>query len=78
MSRRRVTSREVAKAAGVSLTTVSYVLNDVTEMRISEETRQRVLEAAANWITTPAPPPAPWFANKLISWVSFCASAPTA
>jgi len=46
MSRRRVTSREVAKAAGVSLTTVSYVLNDVTEMRISEETRQRVLEAA--------------------------------
>lgn len=46
MARRRVTSREVAKAAGVSLTTVSYVLNGVTEMRISEETRQRVLETA--------------------------------
>jgi DNA-binding LacI/PurR family transcriptional regulator len=32
--------------AGVSRTTVSFVLNDVPGMRISEETRQRVLEAA--------------------------------
>ena len=41
----QVTSRDVAKRAGVSQTTVSFVLNDVAEARISEETRQRVLEA---------------------------------
>jgi LacI family transcriptional regulator len=43
---KRVTTKEVAELAGVSRTTVSFVLNDVPGMRISEETRQRVLEAA--------------------------------
>ena len=43
---KRVTARDVADRAGVSRTTVSFVLNDVPGMRISEETRQRVLEAA--------------------------------
>ncbi len=43
---KRVTSREVADLAGVSRTTVSFVLNDVAGMRISEDTRQRVLAAA--------------------------------
>lgn len=41
-----MTSRDVAKKAGVSRTTVSFVLNDVKEGNISEETRQRVLAAA--------------------------------
>ncbi len=36
---------DVAAAAGVSVTTVSLVMNDV-ESRISEETRRRVREAA--------------------------------
>jgi DNA-binding LacI/PurR family transcriptional regulator len=42
----RVTSSQVAKLAGVSRTTVSFVLNDVPHMGISEETRERVLSAA--------------------------------
>ena len=42
---KRVTARDVAAAAGVSRTTVSFVLNDVPGMRISEETRRKVLEA---------------------------------
>jgi DNA-binding LacI/PurR family transcriptional regulator len=46
MSRKRVTSQDVAELAGVSRTTVSFVLNDTPGVKISEETRQRVLEAA--------------------------------
>jgi LacI family transcriptional regulator len=43
---KRVTSLDVAKRAGVSRTTVSFVLNNVAGMQISEDTRNRVLEAA--------------------------------
>ena len=43
---RRATSFDVAKMAGVSRTTVSFVLNDVKGFNISLETRQKVLEAA--------------------------------
>ncbi len=41
------TSSEVAKRAGVSRTTVSFVLNDLRGKGISEETRQKVLLAAS-------------------------------
>jgi LacI family transcriptional regulator, repressor for deo operon, udp, cdd, tsx, nupC, and nupG len=44
--RRRVTSYDVARAAGVSQTTVSFVLNQVAEANISDETRQRVVAIA--------------------------------
>jgi LacI family transcriptional regulator len=47
-ARKQPTSRDVARLAGVSRTTVSFVLNDVPGVKISEETRQRVLEAARN------------------------------
>jgi len=43
---RRSTSLDVAKMAGVSRTTVSFVLNRVPGVSISEPTRQRVLGAA--------------------------------
>lgn len=44
--RNRVTSRDVAKMAGVSRTTVSLVLNNVQGIQISPETRQKVIQAA--------------------------------
>ena len=46
MGRRPARSHDVAKLAGVSRTTVSFVLNDVPGVKITEETRQRVLQAA--------------------------------
>jgi DNA-binding LacI/PurR family transcriptional regulator len=44
---KRPTSADVAAAAGVSRTTVSFVLNERTGVKIPDETRQRVLAAAA-------------------------------
>ncbi len=38
---------DVARLAGVSQSTVSFVLNGLEEMRISEETRRKVLDAVA-------------------------------
>jgi len=46
LARRQARSQDVAELAGVSRTTVSFVLNDVPGVKISEETRQRVLNAA--------------------------------
>ncbi|TQE31108.1 LacI family transcriptional regulator [Streptomyces ipomoeae] len=45
--RRRVTSGDVAREAGVSRATVSYVLNETPHQKIPEATRRRVWEAAA-------------------------------
>lgn len=42
----KATIRDVAQRAGVSVTTVSHVLNRVPSARVSEETRQRVEQAA--------------------------------
>ncbi|MFI6998196.1 LacI family DNA-binding transcriptional regulator [Nocardia sp. NPDC050175] len=42
----RVTSKDVARAAGVSQTTVSFVLNGRDEHGISDETRQHVVDMA--------------------------------
>jgi DNA-binding LacI/PurR family transcriptional regulator len=46
LARRQARSQDVAKLAGVSRTTVSFVLNNVPGVKITEETRQRVLDAA--------------------------------
>ncbi len=45
-SSKRSTSQDVANLAGVSRTTVSFVLNRLEGVSISESTRERVLEAA--------------------------------
>jgi len=47
------TSSDVAHAAGVSRATVSFVLNDKPGVRISDDTRRRVLEAAQRLGYTP-------------------------
>ncbi|GGW74902.1 LacI family DNA-binding transcriptional regulator [Streptomyces galilaeus] len=46
MSERRVTMADVARMAGVSPTTASFALSGRTDMRISDASRARVLEAA--------------------------------
>ncbi|HZK35135.1 MAG TPA: LacI family DNA-binding transcriptional regulator, partial [Bacillota bacterium] len=45
MKRKRVSSKDVAKEAGVSQATVSYVLNKNKNIKIKPETRQAVLDA---------------------------------
>jgi DNA-binding LacI/PurR family transcriptional regulator len=50
----RVTSADVARAAGVSRTTVSYVLNNTAHQKIPEDTRQRVLAAVASLAYAPS------------------------
>jgi LacI family transcriptional regulator len=46
LSIKRVTSQDVAKLAGVSRSTVSFVLNDVKRIKISEDTRLKVINAS--------------------------------
>ena len=53
MSDRRVTADDVARLAGVSRATVSYVLNDHPHQTIPEATRERVRRAAAELEYTP-------------------------
>ena len=45
--RKRATSQQVAKLAGVSRSTVSFILNEVPGFSFSDETRKRVFDAAA-------------------------------
>lgn len=42
----RPTQRQIAEEAGVSRTTVSLVLNNIPDVRIAAETRQRILDVA--------------------------------
>jgi LacI family transcriptional regulator len=54
--RRSITSADIARAAGVSRATVSVVLTGTqSNIRVSEDTRQRVLSAAADLHYSPHP-----------------------
>lgn len=50
----RVTRADVAAKAGISPTTVAYVLNETPGVKIREETRSKVLEAAKSLGYTPS------------------------
>ncbi len=47
VKQKRVTIKQVAAEAGVSITTVSHVLNDVPGLRVNPATRQRILDVSA-------------------------------
>lgn len=47
MKQKRVTIKQVAAEAGVSITTVSHVLNNVPGLRVNPATRQRIEEVSA-------------------------------
>jgi len=49
----RLTIRDVAEHSGVSITTVSHVLNDVPGTRVSSKTRERVLQVVDELRYTP-------------------------
>jgi len=49
-----ITIKDVAKEAGISISVVSYVLNNNTSVSISEETKTRVINAAKRLNYTPS------------------------
>lgn len=48
MTKKRPTSHQVAKRAGVSRSTVSLILNNVPGPKFADETRERVMQAASD------------------------------
>lgn len=55
MAKHRVTIKEIAEEAGVSIATVSYVLNNRPDQKISDEKRKKILQLANlyNYVKNP-------------------------
>lgn len=56
MGKKQITMRDIAKACGVSVATVSYVLSHSEKEKISHDTRLRVMETATRLKYCPRPP----------------------
>jgi len=69
------TSADVALAAGVSRATVSFVLNDKPNSRVSDDTRHRVLEAARLLGYTPNTAARSLASGEAVSGLLFAASS---
>lgn len=69
------TSADVALAAGVSRATVSFVLNDKPNSRVSDDTRNRVLEAARLLGYTPNTAARSLASGEAVSGLLFTASS---
>ncbi len=52
------TMREVAEAAGVSIATVSFVVNN--SKRVAPETRERIERVMAEWVSAETSSREPW------------------
>jgi len=46
MNQKKVTAKDIAREAGVSVATVSYVMNGRTDQKISAETKKKILQIA--------------------------------
>lgn len=53
--KKNITMKDIAKQAGVSVATVSYVINNRTDQRISESTRKKILQIVNLLDYTPNP-----------------------
>ena len=71
-SKKRVTIDDIAREAGVSTATVSYIVNGRTDVKIGEETRRKVLQICNLRQYTPSPV-ARLLAGKRSDLVGICA-----
>lgn len=60
----KVTMNDIARAAGVSQATVSLVLNQSRNIKLSDDTRQRVINVPPSSATTASPPYTPRATRK--------------
>ena len=77
ISRRRPTSADVAARAGVSRTTVSFVLNDRPAPTSARRPGSGSCWPRPSSATTPTPRPGSWPAARATRWASSCASRPS-